>query len=76
MQVFLDLAARLELLEGTGIVTVPVIHRGPATADQFGGLIGPSQFDSQFENPSIGSIGPWCPTCWRRTRRSGHDELG
>jgi hypothetical protein len=48
---FLDLASRLKLLEGTGIRTVPVLHRGPATADQLRGLIGPSQFDSQFENP-------------------------
>src|SRR5947199_4437140 len=46
-QVFLDLAARLELLEGTGILTVPVIHRGPATAAQLRKLIGPSRFDSQ-----------------------------
>src|SRR6266702_2202580 len=29
---FLDLAARLEKLEETGILTVPVIHRGPVTA--------------------------------------------
>jgi len=50
-QVFLDLASRLGLLEGTGIRTVPIIHRGPATADQLHELIGPSQFDSIFENP-------------------------
>jgi len=53
-QVFLDLAARLELLEETGIHTVPVVHRGPATADQLRGLIGPSHFDSAFENPVTG----------------------
>ena len=35
-QVFLDLASRLEKLAGTGIVTVPVIHRGPATASRCG----------------------------------------
>lgn len=50
-QIFLDLAARLTLLEGTGIVTVPVVHRGPATADNLRELIGPSQFGSVFENP-------------------------
>src|SRR5437870_9046613 len=33
-QVFLDLASRLTRLERTGILTVPVVHRGPATADQ------------------------------------------
>src|SRR5438046_483722 len=45
-QVFLDLASRLELLEGTGVGTVPVLHRGPATADQLYKLVGPSRFDS------------------------------
>ena len=53
-RVFLDLAARLERLEGTGIVTVPVVHRGPATVDQLRGLVGPSRFDSVFENPLTG----------------------
>lgn len=53
-QVFLDLAARLEFLEGTGILTVPVVHRGPATEEQLHELIGPSQFDSAFENPLTG----------------------
>lgn len=53
-QIFLDLASRLDLLEGTGILTVPVVHRGPATADQLLSLIGPSQFDSVFENPLTG----------------------
>jgi hypothetical protein len=48
---FLDLATRLSILEGTGIRTVPVIHRGKATADQLQALIGPSAFDSNFENP-------------------------
>src|ERR1700739_140703 len=45
---FLDLASRLEILEGTGVFTVPVVHRGSATADQLRKLIGPSRFDSQF----------------------------
>ena len=50
-KVFLDLATRLEKLEGTGIQTVPVIHRGPATADELHTMIGPSRFNSQFQNP-------------------------
>lgn len=53
-QAFLDLAARLELLEGTGICTVPVVHRGAVTADQLHKLIGPSRFDSVFANPMSG----------------------
>ena len=54
-RVFLDLASRLEKLEGTGILTVPVVHRGPATADELHHLIGPSQFDSAVREPAHGS---------------------
>jgi hypothetical protein len=50
-QTFLDLASRLEILDGTGILTVPVVHRGPASAEELRKLIGPSAFDSEFENP-------------------------
>src|SRR5262245_42277603 len=55
-QVYLDLAALHELLEGTGIHTVPVVHRGPATGDQLRTIIGPSRFDSVFKNPLTGLI--------------------
>jgi hypothetical protein len=51
---FLDLQARLALLKGTGIHTVPVIHRGAATADELRSLIGPSAFGSVFDNPLTG----------------------
>ncbi len=54
-QSFLDLASRLRTLEGTGIPTVPVIHRGPVTADDLPRLIGPSRFDSVFESPQTGT---------------------
>lgn len=50
-QVFLDLKQRLQLLEGTGIQTVPVIHTGSLKRSALEGLIGPSLFDSQFDNP-------------------------
>ncbi len=50
-EAFLDLDARLTMLEGTGLQTVPVVHRGRATADELQALIGPSAFDSAFENP-------------------------
>jgi hypothetical protein len=49
--VFLDLEQRMALLEGTGIQTVPVLHKGKVSRDDLEGLIGPSQFDSHFENP-------------------------
>jgi hypothetical protein len=70
-QVFLDLASRLEKLEGTGILTVPVIHRGRATADQLRGMIGPSQFDSQFENPLTGRADNLMEGLYLRTEAAG-----
>lgn len=49
--VFLDLDCRRALLEGTGVQTVPVVHSGSVNRDDLGDLIGPSRFDSRFENP-------------------------
>jgi len=48
---FLSLEKRLTLLEGSGIHTVPVIHRGQLGREQLTDLIGPSHFDSHFDNP-------------------------
>lgn len=48
---FLDLEQRLARLEGTGIETVPVVHTGRLRRDDLEKLIGPSCFDSQFDNP-------------------------
>jgi hypothetical protein len=50
-EAFLDLECRLSLLKGTGIETVPVVHTGTVLRDDLEELIGPSQFDSHFENP-------------------------
>lgn len=50
-EVFLRLEQRLALLEGTGIETVPVLHQGTIDKDKLEELIGPSLFDSVFENP-------------------------
>ena len=47
---FQGLNARLALLAGTGIPTVPVVHTGRVKRDDLEELIGPSRFDSQFEN--------------------------
>lgn len=49
--IFTTLEKRLELLHDTQIETVPVIHRGALKREQLNQLIGPSAFDSQFENP-------------------------
>jgi hypothetical protein len=48
---FLSLERRLALLEGTGIHTVPVLHIGAIEREQLRALVGPSRFDSEFENP-------------------------
>lgn len=49
--VFVDLRRRLSLLEGAGIETVPVVHTGALSRNSLEELIGPSKFDSYFENP-------------------------
>jgi hypothetical protein len=49
---FLDLDTRLQMLKGTGLQTVPVVHRGHATTDELRALIAPSAFDSTFDNPA------------------------
>jgi hypothetical protein len=51
---FLDLTARLRLLEGTGLHTVPVLYRGRIAPGNLPLLIGSSAFDSAFDNPKTG----------------------
>lgn len=68
---FLDLASRLEILEGTGVLTVPVIHRGAASAEELRKLIGPSQFDSQFDNPQTGRTDKLMEGLYLRTEAEG-----
>ena len=51
-EAFLDLEQRLNLLEGAGIETVPVVHSGSVKRAELEPLIGPSMFDSQFDNPT------------------------
>lgn len=48
---FLDLETRLAMLEGTGIHTVPVVHRGAIAREYLEQLLGASVFGSRFENP-------------------------
>jgi hypothetical protein len=50
-QAFLDYETRMQMLEGTGMQTVPVLHHGALDKTQMAKLIGPSSFDSHFENP-------------------------
>lgn len=71
-EVFLDLASRLERLDGTGIITVPVVHCGSASADELRRLIGPSRFDSLFENPMTGRADNLMEGLYLRTEADGH----
>ena len=68
---FLSLERRLELIEGTGIHTVPVVHTGPLRKDDLWALIGPSRFDSRFENPATGRPDDLMEGLYLRTERDG-----
>jgi hypothetical protein len=48
---FLSLSRRLTLLDGIGLHTVPVLQVGALDRERLVSLIGPSRFDSSFENP-------------------------
>ncbi|QDU93701.1 RNA ligase family protein [Lignipirellula cremea] len=70
-QAFLDLEKRLALLEGTGIPTVPVLHTGAVEREDLADLIGPSQFDSHFENPLTGRPDNFMEGIYLRTEADG-----
>jgi hypothetical protein len=70
-QVFLALDLRLSKLERTGIQTVPVVHRGSATREKLLDLIGPSWFDSVFENPLTGRTDNLAEGLYLRTEADG-----
>ncbi len=69
--VFLSLERRLALLDGTNIDTVPVVHRGAMTQDQLWTLIGPSRFDSRFENPVTKRVDNLMEGLYLRTEAGG-----
>jgi hypothetical protein len=68
---FLDLASRLAMLENTGILTVPVIHRGEVSQEELRARIGPSAFDSAFENPVTGRADNLMEGIYLRTEADG-----
>jgi RNA ligase-like protein len=68
---FLSLERRLALLEGINVQTVPVIHRGSLTRDQLVSMIGPSRFNSQFDNPLTGQIDHLMEGLYLRTEANG-----
>lgn len=68
---FLDLETRLAMLDGTGIHTVPIVHRGSATLDELQAMIGPSQFDANFDNPRTGQPDNRMEGVYLRTEAEG-----
>jgi RNA ligase len=68
---FLDLERRLAVLDGAGIPTVPVVHTGPIQKEQLEGLIGPSCFDSRFDNPLTGRSDDRMEGLYLRTESRG-----
>ena len=71
MEHFLDLGSRLTMLDGTGLLTVPVVCRGATTAQELQDLIGPSRFDSVFENPLTGQTDNLMEGLYLRTEAEG-----
>ncbi len=69
---FLDLAARQRMLDGTGLHTVPIVHRGRAKADELESLIVPSAFDSAFENPITGKTDNLMEGLYVRSEADGY----
>ena len=70
-EVFLSLDRRLGMLDGTGVQTVPVVHTGAATRDELLALVGPSAFDSTFDNPLTGRPDDLMEGLYLRTERDG-----
>ncbi|RCS54811.1 DNA ligase [Bremerella cremea] len=68
---FLDLEQRLEILAGSNIETVPVIHQGAVSRKQLADLVGPSLFSSVFENPITGQIDNRMEGIYLRTEAGG-----
>ena len=68
---FLDLERRLELLQGTGVETVPIVRTGAIKRNELEELIGPSSFDSQFENPETNRTDNLMEGLYFRTEADG-----
>ena len=68
---FLSLERRLVLLDGLGIPTVPVIHRGRLPRSELESLIGPSSYSSQFVHPTTGRTDNRMEGLYLRTEAEG-----
>lgn len=70
-QSYLSLEKRVALLVDSGIHTVPVIHQGTLAKGELERLIGPSWFDSHFENPATGRSDNLMEGLYLRTEANG-----
>ena len=68
---FLDLDHRLTLIEGSGIPTVPVLHRGSLDRESLLALIGPSSYESEFDNTITGRADDLMEGLYLRTEAGG-----
>jgi hypothetical protein len=68
---FLSLERRVELLRNTAIQTVPVLSVGSLKRKELEALIGPSAFDSEFENPITGRTDNLMEGLYLRTEKNG-----
>ena len=68
---FIDFEQRMTLLETTGIETVPVVHTGAIERSDLDALIGPSAFESQFENPHSNQTDNLMEGIYLRTETDG-----
>jgi hypothetical protein len=68
---FLSLERRQALLADSGIHTVPVVHQGTIRRKELEQLIGPSRFDSHFENPVTGRVDNLMEGLYLRTESQG-----
>jgi hypothetical protein len=68
---FLDLATRRQILEGSRLETVPVLHRGAVSAEQLASLIGPSAFVAAFDHPQTGRTDNRMEGLYFRTEAEG-----
>ena len=68
---FLSLSRRLELLQGLGIETVPVLSVGRIKQETLEKLIGPSWFQSLFDNPITHHSDNLMEGLYLRTEKSG-----
>lgn len=71
---FLTLEQRMHKIADSGILTVPVLHRGKITQADLQALIGPSRYDSRFDNPVTQQVDRLMEGVYLRTE--GNDSEG